>query len=204
MTEWLTTDSPYAGVASFFVMAALAFVPAMPIPVIAGIIGANFPFWLALLINVGGTVTGCVGMFFVCRYYLRRWSRKQMLRYKASTGFLALLDRNPFLAVLIARLIPIMPSAAVNAVAGMTTMPLAIFALATVLGKLPAMLTFTIAGGQLEDSAFSSILMISMYLVVVVLVARKVRKIPPSTNNCSSQKEPPNDNEKNVQPKKRG
>ncbi|MER2106870.1 MAG: TVP38/TMEM64 family protein [Solibacillus sp.] len=204
MMEWLNTDSPYAGVASFFVMAALAFVPAMPIPVIAGIIGANFPFWLALLINVGGTVTGCVGMFFVCRYYLQRWSRKQMLRYKASTGFLALLDRNPFLAVLIARLIPIMPSAAVNAIAGITTMPLTIFYVATVLGKLPGMVTFTVAGGQLEDSAVSSILLVSIYLLFVVLVGRKVRKNPSNTNNCPPQKEPPNHIDKNVQPKNRG
>lgn len=173
--EWLNMNSPYAGIISFFLMAALAFVPAMPIPVVAGVIGANFPFWLALLINIGGTVTGCVGMFFICRTYLRRWSRKQMHRYKASTGFLSLLDQNPFVAVLIARLIPVMPSAAVNAIAGITTMQLAIFSLATLLGKLPAMLTFTIAGGQAEDSVLSSILLVSMYLLIVMVVARKIR-----------------------------
>lgn len=175
MIEEFNINSPYAAVISFFIMAALAFVPAVPIPMLAGLVGTSFPFWQALIINVGGTVVGCIGMFLLCRYVLRRWSRKQMLRYKMSTGFLALLDDNPFLAVLIARLIPIMPSAIVNAIAGITTMPLLVFSAATFFGKLPTMLTFTVAGGQLADSAISSIVLVSVYVLILALVARKVR-----------------------------
>lgn len=175
MIDSLQGDSPYVAVVSFFIMIVLAFVPAMPIPVIAGIVGAKFPFWLALLINLGGTVIGCIGMFLLCRYFLQRWSRNILLRYQTATSFLTLLDRNPFLAVLIARLIPIMPSAAVNAISGITTMPLVAFTMATLLGKLPGMLTFTFAGAQVEDSTVSTIIIIGLYLLVIGLVAKKIR-----------------------------
>lgn len=175
MMDWLDFNSPYAVLTSFLAMALLAFIPAAPIPVVAAGIGAAFPFWQALLINVGGTVIGCAGMFLLCRFMLQRWSRKLLQRYHASTGFLRLLDRNPFVALLIARLIPIMPSAAVNAVAGITTMSLVVFTTATILGKLPALLTFTYAGAQAEDSVVSSIVLVGMYMLTIVLVGRQVR-----------------------------
>lgn len=176
MTELIEGQSWLAAVASFLVMAGLAFVPAVPIPVIAGIVGANYPLVLALLINVGGTVAGCIGMFYVCRYFLQRWATKQLVRYQSLAHFIRLLERNPFLAVLTARLLPIMPSAAVNAIAGVTTMPVMVFIAATVLGKLPAMLTFTYAGSQLESEWLQSVVLVCLYVVVIGLATNAWRK----------------------------
>lgn len=118
-------------------MAMLAFVPAVPIPLVAGIVGAAYPFPVALFICLGGTIFGSICMFFLCRYVFQRIALKQVRKWQRLDGFFQLLERNGFLAVLIGRLIPIMPSAAINAIAGVTKVRFGSFLLATTIGKFP-------------------------------------------------------------------
>ncbi|WP_157764793.1 TVP38/TMEM64 family protein [Solibacillus sp. R5-41] len=161
---------------SFLIMVGLAFVPAMPIPLIVGIIAANQPFWLALLISLGGTTVGCIGMFYLSRTILARWARKKVAAYARLNGFFTMLDRNVFLAILIGRLIPIMPSAALNAIAGITSMSIWAFTFATVIGKLPTMVAFTMAGQQFEDNQFSTIILVGTYMLLLVLIGQKLKR----------------------------
>ncbi|MEG0385498.1 MAG: VTT domain-containing protein [Solibacillus sp.] len=173
--DWIEKSSASVW-GSFLIMVGLAFVPAMPIPLIVGYIATNQPFWLALLISLGGTTVGCIGMFYLSRTILARWARKKVAAYARLDGFFTMLDRNAFLAILIGRLIPIMPSAALNAIAGVTSMPVLAFTFATIIGKLPTMVAFTMAGQKFEDNQWSTMLLVGTYLLLLLLIGRKLKR----------------------------
>lgn len=173
--DWLHHDAWLTSVTSFLLMAMLAFVPAVPIPLVAGIIGATYPFPVALFISLGGTVFGSICMFCLCRTALQQIALKQVRKWQRLDGFFQLLERNGFLAVLIGRLIPIMPSAAINAIAGVAKVRFGSFLLATTLGKFPTMMAFTLAGSQFEENQYITGMMIVLYVIVIVLLGSKVR-----------------------------
>lgn len=45
INEWIEGGHVFAGFISFLIMMALSFVPAFPIPLIAGTIATTFDFW---------------------------------------------------------------------------------------------------------------------------------------------------------------
>ncbi|KOS68674.1 hypothetical protein AEA09_09050 [Lysinibacillus contaminans] len=175
LLDWLQHDTWLTRVSSFFIMAMLAFVPAVPIPLVAGIIGTTYPFPVALFISLGGTVFGSICMFFLCRYAFQRIALKQVQKWQRLDGFFQLLERNGFLAVLIGRLIPIMPSAAINAIAGVTEVRFRSFLLATTIGKFPTMMAFTLAGAQFEENQYLTGMMIVLYVLVIFLLGLKLK-----------------------------
>ncbi|MEG0260678.1 MAG: TVP38/TMEM64 family protein [Lysinibacillus sp.] len=175
LLDWLQHDSWLTRISSFLLMAMLAFLPAIPIPLVAGIIATTFPTPIALFISLGGTVFGSICMFYLCRYGLQRVALKQVQKWQRLDGFFQLLERNGFLAVLIGRLIPIMPSAAINAIAGVTKVRFRSFLLATAIGKFPTMLAFTIAGAQFGKNQVVTGIMIGLYIIVLFLLGLKIR-----------------------------
>ena len=174
--DWLQYDTWWASIISFLLIALLAFVPAAPIPLVAGIIGTAYPFPVALCISLGGTVLGSISMFFLCRTTFQKIALKQVQKWQRLDGFFRLLERDDFLAVLIGRLIPIMPSAAINAIAGVANVRFHAFLLATTMGKLPTMIAFTVAGTQFEENRYITGLLIGLYVLAIVLVGSKIRR----------------------------
>lgn len=175
LLNWLQQDSWMTRVSSFFLMAILAFIPAMPIPLVTGIIATTSSFPVALFISLGGTVFGSACMFYLCRYGFQRIALKQVQKWQRLAGFFLLLERNGFLAVLIGRIIPIMPSAAINAIAGVTKIHFRSFLLATTIGKFPTMMAFTLAGAQFKNNPFLIGMMVVLYALVIFLFGLKVK-----------------------------
>ncbi|WP_332645623.1 TVP38/TMEM64 family protein [Lysinibacillus sp. 54212] len=161
---------------SFLLMVILAFIPAMPIPLVASIIGNIFSIPVALTINLGGNVLGSCLMFLLSRTSFKKFAEQKMNKWKSVTGFFLLLERNGFLAVLIARLIPIMPSAAINLIVGISNISMTSFILATIIGKFPTMLAATIAGSQFNEHPAISILLFSLYFCVLIIIGYKLKK----------------------------
>jgi uncharacterized membrane protein YdjX (TVP38/TMEM64 family) len=172
----LQEDTVFSAVISFVLMIIIAFIPAIPIPVIAGAIGTAFGFWPALLISWGGSSLGAFLMFLVLRFLFR----KKVLRYIEGNNrlkvILKLLETNGFLAVLTARLLPIFPSVIVNLGASVSHISTRTFFIATLVGKLPTMITFTMAGNQLENRTWTTLILVGLYCMIIAIVASKVRK----------------------------
>ncbi|MFJ7736200.1 TVP38/TMEM64 family protein [Lysinibacillus sp. NPDC097287] len=175
LLNWLQHDSWMTRISSFLLMAMLAFLPAIPIPLVAGIIAATYSVPVALFISLGGTIFGSICMFYLCRYGFQMVALKQVQKWQRLDGFFQLLERNGFLAVLIGRLVPIMPSAAINAIAGVTKVRFSSFLLATALGKFPTMLAFTLAGAQFGKNQLLTGTMIGLYVLVIFLIGLKIR-----------------------------
>lgn len=173
--DWLQYDTWLTRITGFLLIAMLAFVPAAPIPLVAGIVGATYSLPVAMCISLGGTIFGSICMFGLCRTAFQRIALKQVQKWQRLDGFFQLLERNGFLAVLIGRLIPIMPSAAINAISGVTKVRFGSFLLATTIGKFPTMMAFTLAGSQFKENQYITGMMIGLYVIVIILLGSKIR-----------------------------
>lgn len=180
MTRYLTNILEFspllAAMFSFITMALLAFIPAMPIPLVAGFIGHYFSFPVALTINLIGNVVGSLCMYYLSKNMLMNFAIRYTNKWKKLQGFFNLLERNGFLAVLVGRLIPIMPSAAINLIAGLSNIAFLPFLLATILGKFPTMLGATFAGNNFEEHQFVTLSLALLYCVILILLGYKLKK----------------------------
>jgi len=174
--DWLQVPTLWSAISSFFIMSALAFIPAVPIPLIASIIAVNYPFIVALLISLGGTLFGSICFYYLARYSLQNYALRKITQWKSIDGFFNLLERNGFLAILIGRLVPIMPSAVINAIAGVSKIKFMSFFVATLIGKFPTMLAFTLVGSQFEEQKIITTIFVLLYLLVLIMLAIKLKQ----------------------------
>lgn len=176
LIEWLHEPSFGKGLVSFILLIALSFVPFMPIALVYGAIAFAYPLWMALLINVSGSVLGAVLMFWLCKYGLRGYYERKIQTIERDSKFVKLLVSNPFLAILIGRFIPVLPTAVVNIVSAMFQVPTRVYVLATLLGKLPAIFVYSLVGNQLLEQNPVVWSLLAVYLVVLVVCTKRFQK----------------------------
>ncbi|CAN7510713.1 TVP38/TMEM64 family protein [Paenibacillus sp. LjRoot56] len=113
------------------------FFPFIPFVLVAGTNVAIFGIKMGFLVNYVMSCLGAVASFYFARYYGHAWVEKKLERFPIVTQFSKRMERHGFFYVLIGRLIPILPSSAVNFSAGLTRMKFRHFLWGTLLGKLP-------------------------------------------------------------------
>jgi uncharacterized membrane protein YdjX (TVP38/TMEM64 family) len=113
------------------------FFPFIPFVVVAGTNVAVFGFHWGFIVNYLMSCLGAVSAFFFARYYAHDWVERKLLKYPSVSLFSKKMESHGFLYVLIGRLIPILPSAAINFGAALTRMKFRPFFWGTCLGKLP-------------------------------------------------------------------
>ncbi|MCL6452875.1 MAG: VTT domain-containing protein [Alicyclobacillus sp.] len=147
----------------FWLIVFVSFVPVLPIPLIAGAMGAVLPLVPAVLAAWLGACFGALLKFFLERTILLRPVNRWLRRYRHWRALVALLERHGFYAVLMTRLIPVFPSSVVNTAGAVTGIPISAFVWATLLGKLPTMVVFTVAGAQLTTHFWRTMAWLSLY-----------------------------------------
>lgn len=134
---------------AFVLLSALLTVCMFPGPLLAGASGLLFGTALGTPTAIVAATLGASLAFSISRRFGaeavdelsgRRVRRTQ--EWIASRGFLA---------VLYARILPLMPYNVVNYAAGLTAVPLVVFASATALGCAPRAFAYTALGGSLHD-----------------------------------------------------
>ncbi|SYX87495.1 TVP38/TMEM64 family protein [Paenibacillus alvei] len=151
----------------FLAAVAISLFPVIPFGLVAGIIGATFGFWIGGWINVAASTVGAALMFLAVRSGISKQGRSYIERIGLLRSFNQLMERNAFTAVLIGRMIPIVPAVAINAYAAMLSIPLRTFMVATVLGKLPVMFLFAYVGEQLLQDWTRIPVVLLLYAVYV-------------------------------------
>lgn len=101
---------------------------------------------------------------------------RKIERWAKVEGFLNLLQQNGFLAVLIARIIPVLPSAAINMFGGIAGISFSSFFVATVLGKFPTMLAYTLAGHNIANDRWLTVIWVSLFSGVLFLIGVQLKK----------------------------
>ena len=181
MELFLTTvmeERPALGLfASFCLLALLSCVPFLPIPLVVGMLATQFEWHIAFFVSVAGNVVGSVIMFLLMRYFMRNYAHRQLAKYAYAQRFETMMQQHGFVAVLTGRIIPIMPSAAINSIASVTGVSFVAFFCATLLGKMPNMLVYAVAGSEAQNSPLLVAAFVVLYTIVLLWIGRIVKGV---------------------------
>ncbi|WP_025674976.1 TVP38/TMEM64 family protein [Paenibacillus polymyxa] len=170
---------------SFPVLLLLAFlfalIPFIPYKLIIASIAYAAGAWQGALICWLGTTLAALVVYSAVRTLFRDKGRAYLERVPALERFNQVMEKDPFTAVLLARLIPVIPQAAVNVYAGVAGFPFWSFMLGTAIGKLPAIAVYAYAGGTFAEHPITGLLILLLYTALVgggfVLYRKRVRRV---------------------------
>lgn len=153
LIQWMNLDTVwYLDILIGLTGLLIALVPAIPYGIAAVAIGAKYGAITGSCINIVISVLAAVILFIVVRVAFSEEGRRKAANMKGVAYFTAFAERNPFFAILFARLLPILPAQAVNIFAAITRIPLKLYLYATILGKIPFILLVTLLGDQFNKA----------------------------------------------------
>lgn len=115
----------------------LALFPVVPFVLIAGVNTLLYGWIGGFILSLGGSLLGASVGFWLARTLGQTWAQPKIGKL-GKWGIL--IEGNSFLIILLSRLIPILPAAAVNYAAGLSLMTFPKFLLASLIGKIPMIL----------------------------------------------------------------
>jgi uncharacterized membrane protein YdjX (TVP38/TMEM64 family) len=152
---------------TFVALSAALTVVLFPGPLLAGASGLLFGTALGSPLALTAAVLGASAAFLLARTVGHdAVERRAGPRVRALRDVIA---RRGFLAVLYARIVPGMPYNLVNYGAGLTAIPLPVFAGATALGAAPRAFAYTALGGSLDDLGSPEAIVAIAVLVVMAV-----------------------------------
>lgn len=172
-----------AGFFSMLLVAICVFFPILPFPVLAGGIGAVFGAAQGVLISLTGAMAGTMCFFFLTRYGFRDMARVKLQKYERIQQFEVFLERNAFTAILVSRLVPVVPAPVVNTICGLSEVNWFTFFAASTIGKLPNILILSFAGASFTSNKLFSFGLYGLYIFIlflinlVIIYRRKIKKI---------------------------
>jgi uncharacterized membrane protein YdjX (TVP38/TMEM64 family) len=176
--DWVESIGPLAPL--LFVAVSAALTPLMfPGPLLAGASGLLFGTALGFPVSLASAVLGASIAFVIARSVAP--GSVQQLAGPRLTALEELVSRRGFLSVLYARIAPGVPYTLVNYAAGLTRIPLAVFAGATALGAAPRAFAYTALGGSLGDlrspeAAIAVVVLVVMGAAGLALLYRERRR----------------------------
>ena len=151
-----------------YVVAVVAFVPALPLTILGGLaFGAG---WGTLYVAIAATTGACLS-FLIARYAARDAVAGWMAAYPALLRMDRAVARHGFRIVMITRLVPIIPFNLQNYAYGLTSIGFGAYAVTSLFCMLPGTLAFTAAAGAVVAGAWDARGMLLLALAGVLLVA---------------------------------
>lgn len=163
----------------FIAVSASLTVLVFPGPLLAGASGLLFGTALGFPVALASAVLGASLAFSISRFIAP--DAVEQLAGPRLRAIEDAISRRGFLSVLYARIAPGVPYALVNYAAGLTRIPLAVFAAATTLGAAPRAFAYTALGGSLgnlgsPETLLALVVLVAMALAGMVLIARERRR----------------------------
>lgn len=155
---------------SMLFVAICVFFPVIPFPVLAGVIGGVFGTTQGVIISLTGAMAGTMGFFFLSRYGFRDYAQSKLMKYRKIQEYEEFLNRNSFMAILICRLIPIIPAPVVNIICGLSKVNWLTFLIASTIGKIPNILILSYAGASFSSNKLFSFGLYGGYILIVFLI----------------------------------
>ncbi|WP_426447293.1 TVP38/TMEM64 family protein [Paenibacillus sp. S-38] len=124
-------------------------VPFVPFVVVAGANVLLFGLWLGFLVNYVFACLGAVLAFYGTRSFGREWAQARLARYPLADRFNEKLEKHGLLYITLSRVIPVLPSFAINMAAAVTRVRSRDFIVGTLIGKMPMILLESLIGHDL-------------------------------------------------------
>ena len=171
LREWITGFGPWAPAVfvAGYVLAVVAFVPALPLTILGGLVFG--PGWGTVHVSIASTAGACLS-FLIARYAARATVERWMAPYPALGRIDRAVARHGFRIVMITRLVPIFPFNLQNYAYGLTSIGFGAYAITSWLCMLPATVAFTVAAGAVVTGTWDARRMLLLLgLAGVLLVA---------------------------------
>jgi uncharacterized membrane protein YdjX (TVP38/TMEM64 family) len=171
LREWITGFGPWAPAVfvAGYVLAVVAFVPALPLTILGGLVFG--PGWGTVHVSIASTAGACLS-FLIARYAARATVERWMTPYPALGRIDRAVARHGFRIVMITRLVPIFPFNLQNYAYGLTSIGFGAYAITSWLCMLPATVAFTVAAGAVVTGTWDARRMLLLLgLAGVLLVA---------------------------------
>jgi len=164
---WLKTTDQYILVIMIAILMALF--PIIPYPLVGGLIGATFgPVSGTIMTWLGSTVASIL-MFLFVRFGYKDWGIKVLHGNKRISKLTSLFEQNAFLAILFLRMLPMVPSIMINVYSALSRVSFIAYAIASSLGKIPAMLLFAIIGDKAFNDPSQIVTAMTIYSVFLLV-----------------------------------
>lgn len=152
-----------------FIATLFALFPIIPFPIIGGIIGAMYGTFLGGFVTWVASTAASLIMFLFIRFVFQVWGLKIIQRYKKLEMITLMFERNAFITILVSRLIPFIPSIVINAYSAVSRVSFISYAVASSLGKIPAMLLFAVLGHSFVSSNQEVLFVIGIYALIILM-----------------------------------
>ncbi|HSB41231.1 MAG TPA: TVP38/TMEM64 family protein [Methylomirabilota bacterium] len=150
-----------------YVVAAVAFVPALPLTILGGL--AFGPVWGTVYVEIAATAGACLA-FLIARYAARAVVEGWMAGHPALSRMDRAVARHGFRIVMITRLVPIFPFNLQNYAYGLTSIGFGAYAVTSFVCMLPATVAYTAAAGAVVAGAWDARRMLLMLALAGVLL----------------------------------
>lgn len=168
--KWLN-DSDFSQIPfMFFLSVVLSVVPIIPFSVFAGMMGAKYGIWIGSMINWFGSVGAAIIFFVLARYFFINEFEQYVSRYKAFKNLNGIINRSPFITVLFARIIYVIPPLVINIYSGLSIMSFKTYFFSTAIGQIPAMIVYAYLGNQLFTSIETFVQILALYIGFILVV----------------------------------
>lgn len=173
--DWLRSgDAPL--VLIFLIAVGFILFPVIPFKIVIGIFGYIYGPLLGAFISWLAASVGTVIVYLFVQYFFQKQARAYLSKFSRLEKLQQKMERHPFWTIVFARIIPVLPQAAVNVYSALLSIRLPTYAAASAIGKIPAMLVYAYIGQYLFSDTLRLLTVIGIYaafLLVTYLIYRR-------------------------------
>lgn len=178
--EWIGNRDPSYLPAVFLLSALFATIPIIPFTIYAGLMGAKYGIVIGMAINWFGATSAAVFYFWLARYLMRDFFNRYIKRFEGVQKLNDMIEKNAFIAILIGRMVPIVPPPMMNIYPALNNIPFSTYFKASAIGKIPPMFIMAYGGAQIFSSMKNFLIGIFLYFLFVLCVFWVYRKGKPA------------------------
>lgn len=171
ITSYVRNFGILAPLVAFILFTLQAALPVFPYLVLAAAAGMLFGFKMGIILSWSGALAGACLAYGICRLVGSEWPNNFLIKHLGYDAR-ALNREMAFWSILIARIIPIVPTPVINVAAAISEVPFWNFFFSSALGKLPTAILYTGLGICLfnaKDIKLVLLILAAFLLLVVTL-----------------------------------
>lgn len=168
LSDWMLNEQPAVWIMFLLAVCFICF-PVVPFKLIIGMMGFIYGPLLGALISWLAASMASVILFLLVRKSFQKQGRAMLARFPQVEKLSVMLEKKPFMTLVLVRMIPIFPQAVINIYPAFLSVPLVTYAVASAIGKIPAMLVFSFLGNSLFTDWRNTLLVIGIYVIFLSL-----------------------------------
>jgi len=189
MADWIMSFGAGAVLISIIVMIIQAIATPVPLFLVAGANGFIFGVAWGIVITLVGALLGSTVAFFLARFIARDYFYKRLARYMSKVNEMS--SKSGARVVFLARLIPILPSSIVSYAAGLSKVSFTGFFIASVFGKLPEIVIYTVLGNSLSRArGLTTKVTLAVVIISLILFSLQSKRVARFFKNLFKKKAP--------------